>query len=142
MLRRHRWSLTSGLDGGRWSTQRLGWFTPWKVTSVLVAQEAVWACVSALAERKILPSLRFEPRGVHPVAICHLTTLSLRRVRNIEIHSGKDNGVRVECLLSGSITHSSFRVLHSCIISTNICICTFPCLLYACSTNYLYCFNY
>jgi len=49
MPRRHRWFLTSGLDGGGWLTQRPGCFTPWKVTSVLVAQEVVWACGSAFS---------------------------------------------------------------------------------------------
>jgi len=49
MPRRHRWYLTLGLDGGRWSIQRRGCFIPWKVTSVLVAQEAVWACGSAFS---------------------------------------------------------------------------------------------
>lgn len=87
MPRRHRWSLTSGLDGGGWSTQGPGCFTPSKMTLVLVAQEAVWACGLTLSGAENI-ALRFEPGGVHPVASRHTTTLSLRRIRNIKNHGG------------------------------------------------------
>jgi len=43
--------MVFNLRGSWWwvSTQGPGCFKPWKVTSVLVAQEAVWACGSALS---------------------------------------------------------------------------------------------
>jgi hypothetical protein len=59
-------SLTSALDGGRWSTPRPGWFTPDK-NPVPIVQEAECVPGPVWTGAKISPSPVFDPRTVQSV---------------------------------------------------------------------------
>jgi hypothetical protein len=60
-------SLTSALDGGRWSTPHPSRFTPGK-DPVPIVQEAGWAPEAVWSGAEISPPPVFDPRTVEPVA--------------------------------------------------------------------------